>query len=248
MPRQWLRDARKAIGLAPSPDVAYLAKMISDLRARVEEHTGGPIDSASLTTMHLPALYFEDLNDAFEYVGLKFLPYSELSSHTLYETMAAYAGYGNGLCSNYTDQKACHREQRSMPDDVVMPILYTRNVLTVSLSIMVSAYYLYEPGHRFLVDFSLGYDARPLRKVNEETYWDAVGMKLQQILIENPYYDRPTKVLLMGDGIGDETFQRVLRKALSHQMADLPEIFSKDSEGVAAKGAAEFAKRGIFSV
>ena len=85
-----------------------------------------------------------------------------------------------------------------MPSDVVMVVLYTRIVLTVSLSITKSAYYLYEPVNRHLLDFSLGYDARSL-KVAETDYWDAVGSRLEQILIENPYHQRPAKVMLMGD-------------------------------------------------
>ena len=129
-----------------------------------------------------------------------------------------------------------------MPDDVVMAVLYTRNALTLSLSIMASAYYLWEPPYRHLLDFSLGYDPQPLN-VADDSYWDAVGLKLQQILIENPYYKRPAKVLLMGDCVQDKTFQRILKKALNQQMEELPEILGRDSEGVASKGAAEFAKK-----
>ena len=160
----------------------------------------------------------------------------------MYETSAAYAGYDYGLCSDYTNRIACLQEQRDMPSDVVMAILYTRSVLTVSLSIAKSAYYLYEPVNRRLLDFSLGHDAQSLR-VADTDYWDAVGSRLEQILTQNPNYERPTKVLLMGDCVRDEDFQRSLKKALSNQMTKLPEILVKDAEGVAAKGAAELAKR-----
>ncbi len=129
-----------------------------------------------------------------------------------------------------------------MPSDVVMAVLYTRTALTVSLSVMKSAYYLYEPLDRHLLDFSLGYNARSL-SADEEDYWDAVGSKLEQILINNPYYKRPAKVLLMGDCVRDENFQRTLKKAMGNHMAQLPEILIEDSEEVAAKGAAECAKR-----
>ena len=238
MPRQWRRKARKALGLPASQDVGFLAKMLSDLRTRVEEQTGTPIESAGVASLNLAALYREDLQDAFDHVGLHYLAFP-VRYDVLYETNAAYAGYGYGLCSNYTDRNACKGEQSDMPSDVVMAILYTRSALTVSLSITKSAYYLYEPLNRHLVDFSLGYDAQ--RDGND--YWDAVGSKLEQILIENPFFKRPAKVLLMGDCIHDDTFQRVLKTTLSSQMAQLPEILSMDSEGVAAKGAAEFAKR-----
>ena len=241
MPRQLLRKARKAIGLSASRDVGFLARMLSDLCNRVEEEMGEPVESAGVATLNLVALYPEDLQDAFEYVGLRYLTFP-VRYGVLYETSAAYAGYKFGLCSDYTNRSACKNEQVNMPFEVVMAVLYTRTALTVSLSIMASAYYMWEPPYRHLLDFSLGYDARPIN-VADDSYWDAVGLKLQQILIENPYYKRPAKVLLMGDCVRDETFQRILRKALNQQMGELPQILDTGSEGVAAKGAAEFAKR-----
>lgn len=191
--------------------------------------------------MNLVALYQEDLDDAFEYAGMRYLPFP-VRYNILYQTNAAYAGYGYGLCSDYVDREACKREQVDMPNDVVMAVLYTRSVLTVSLSIVKSAYYLWESDTRHLEDFSLGYNARS-RGASDEEYWDAVGLRLQAIMALNPNYQRPAKVLLMGDCVHDETFQNVLQKALENQMRDLPKVLSKDSEGVAAKGAAEFAKR-----
>lgn len=215
--------------------------MLSDLRTLVEEQTGKPIESAGMATLNLVALYPEDLQDAFEHVGLRYLTFP-VRYDVLYETSAAYAGYDYGLCSDYIDRNGCKQEQDDMPSEVVMAVLYTHTVLTVSLSITKSAYYLYEPLHRHLLDFSLGYDAQSLPMADED-YWNAVESKLEQILIENPYYKRPAKVLLMGDCVRDKTFQHILKKVLSNQMAKMPEILSKDSEGVAAKGAAEFAKR-----
>lgn len=241
MARQLRRKARKTIGLPASQDVGHLAKMLSDLRTLVEEQIGKPIESAGAATLNLVALYPEDLQDAFEYVGLRYLTFP-VRYDVLYQTGAAYAGYGFGLCSDYTDRNACKQEQVDMPSDVVMAVLYTRTALTVSLSVMKSAYYLYEPLDRHLLDFSLGYDARCL-SADEEDYWDAVESKLEQILAKNPYYKRPAKVLLMGDYVRDEHFQRTLKKAIGNQMAQLPEILIEGSEGVAAKGAAEFAKR-----
>ena len=161
MLRQSLRKARETIGLPASPDVGHLAKMLADLRTLVEEQIGEPIESAGAATLNLVALYPEDLQDAFEYVGLRYLTFPTRYD-ILYATGAAYTRYGYGLCSNYTDRIACRQEQVDMPFDVVMAALYTRTALTVSLSVMKSAYYLFEPVYRHLTDFSLGYDARSL--------------------------------------------------------------------------------------
>ena len=244
MSRQLRRRARKAIGLPASQEVGHLAKMLSDLRTLVEEQTGKAIKSAGAATLNLVALRPEDLQDAFEYVGLRYLAFP-VRYDVLYETSAAYAGYGYGLCSDHTDRNACKQEQVDVPSDVVMAVLYTRTVLTASLSVLKSAYYLYEPLDRHLLNFSLVFDAQSF-DAGEKEYWDAVGSKLERILIKHPYSKRPAKVLLMGDCVQDETFQPTLKEALSNQMAQLPEILIEDSAAVAAKGAAEFAKRILY--
>lgn len=95
-----------AIGLPASEDVGYLADVLSDLRAQVEKYRGAPIEYAGVTTLYLIALYQEDLEDAFEHMGLGFLSFP-VRYDVLYETSAAYAGYSYGLCFDYTDRAVC---------------------------------------------------------------------------------------------------------------------------------------------
>ena len=76
----------------------------------------------------------------------------------LYETSAAYVGYGDRLCDDYVDKEGCKKEQDNMDSEVVMIILFTRTVLTVTLNVMKSAFYLYEPDFRHYLNFDLGYD------------------------------------------------------------------------------------------
>lgn len=245
MPRQYLRKARKAVGLPASQDVGHLAKMLSGLRTVVEERVG-PIMTAAVTTMHLPALYDEDLHDAFEYVGLEYItfPVGDVGHNILYETSAAFAGYGYGLCSDYeADPEACKNEQWNMTDRAVMAVVYTDTALSVSLSVIRSAYALWEPPYRYLSDFDIGYQAS-LSSTAE--YWATLGVKLGEILIENPNYERPSMVMLMGDRIEEYKFREVLNKVLSEQTQEWPEVLSKSGREVAAKGAAELAKREIF--
>ena len=243
-PRQYLRKARKAIGLPASTDVGHLATLLSALRAAVEERVG-PITSAGVTTMNLVALYDEDLHDAFEYVGLEYItfPVGYVGHNILYETSATYAGYGYGLCADYkTELEACKQEQYNMTVETVMAVLYTDTVLSVSLSVIRSAYALWEPEYRYLADFDLGYNAY-VRMENPEEYWSEVWLRLQQILIEFPGYDRPKKVLLMGNRTDDREFREVLAKALLEHMEELPEILSEGAVEVPARGVAEMAKR-----
>lgn len=101
------------MGLPASKDVGYLANVLSDLRAQVEKYLGAPIESAGITMPHLIALYQEDLQDAFDYVGLRYL-FFPIRYDVLYETSAAYAGYGYGLCSDYIDRAVCKQQQHDM--------------------------------------------------------------------------------------------------------------------------------------
>ena len=240
-PREALRSARKAIGLPASKDVGYLANVLSALKVRVDKYLGTPAESAGVTIPHLVALYQEDLQDAFEYAGLHYLAFP-VGYDVLYETSAAYAGYGYGLCPEYTDRAACKKEQQDMDSEVVMAVLYTSSALTVSFSVVKSAYYLYEPDHRYLTNFTLGFNARS-EWATKEQYWKDVALNLGTLMEQNPYYKRPAKVLLMGDQVHDETFTQVLEAVLRRQTTDMPEILSQDSKSVAAKGAAELAKR-----
>ncbi len=251
MPRQYLRKARKAVGLPASSDVGFLAKMLSDLRASVGERVG-PITSAGVTSLHLVALYDEDLHDAFEYIGLEYLtfPVGWPGHRILYETSAAYAGYGFRLYADYTHPKACEEELNAMPHSAVMAVPFVPNVLTVSLSVLKSVYGLWEPNYRYLIDFELGYGGEDAADAVDDGggYWENVKMRLEQIMALNPFYDRPAKVVLMGDCVGSEMFQQTLLTALGEQMEELPEILSIGSEVVAARGVAEMAKRTLFKL
>ncbi|KAL8662334.1 MAG: hypothetical protein Q9202_004792 [Teloschistes flavicans] len=97
------------IGLPASEDVGYLAEVHSDLRAQVEKYRGAPIEYAGFTTPHLIALYQEDLQDALDYVGLRYLSFP-VRYDELYETSAAYADYGYGLYLDYTDRAICKQQ------------------------------------------------------------------------------------------------------------------------------------------
>ena len=234
-----LRKARKVLGLPASAEVGFFVQVLSELRTRVEEYLGQPIKSAAVAVFDLVALYQEDLQDVFEYVGLRYVPLP-VRYDILYETSAAYAGYGYGLCSDYIDGPACKKEQQDMPFDIVMLVSCTRTALMVTLFITQSAYYLYEPVHRHLANFSFGYDAQWQWGA---IYWDEVASNLERIMVENPYYPRPGKVLLIGDLVKDETFIKTLEGVLSRQMKNVPEVIGQDPIFAAAKGAAELAKR-----
>lgn len=59
----------------------------------------------------------------------------------------------------------------------------------------------------------------------------------------DPSYDRPVKVLLVGDLINNEDYRGTLPTVLDHQMDNMSEVISTGSRADAAKGAAKLAKR-----
>ena len=104
IPRQRLRRERKAQGLPASEDVGTLSVMLQALRDAAESYLGHEISSALAATPNLVALYQEDVDDAFEYVGLKSLDDPNPLFRMFHETAAAAASYGIGLCHDYTDR------------------------------------------------------------------------------------------------------------------------------------------------
>lgn len=233
--------ARKNAGLPASGDVAVLSTMLASLREAAESHLGHCIYSAAVTMPHLKALYLEDIHDAFEYLGLRKLD-MPVRYGCLHETSTACAGYGFGLCSRYTDLASCKVEQQAMPDDVIMAILYTASALTVTLSVMKSAYYLWEPPYGHIEDFTLGSDSK-YDTPDEAYYWERVRDRLREIMALYQYYERPSKVLVLGESAHEKKFQRSLNEALKTVMPALPDMYQADAEHAAALGAAEMAKR-----
>lgn len=101
----------------------FRRKMLADLRSVVEEQIREPIDSAGVATLNLVALYPEDLQNPFEYLGLRY-PTFLVRYDVLYEISAAYTGYRYGPCSDYSGRNACKQKQNDMPSDVVMAVLF----------------------------------------------------------------------------------------------------------------------------
>ena len=112
-----VRTSRKAAGHPASSNVGELAELIQALRSVVEMRLGGrKISGAVAMIPHLTAMYMEDLEDAFEYVGLIYVSHYPIWYSGIFpESGAVYVGNGFGLCSNYTDQAFCEEEQYNPP-------------------------------------------------------------------------------------------------------------------------------------
>ncbi|KAH0536745.1 hypothetical protein FGG08_006417 [Glutinoglossum americanum] len=244
-PRRAKRQLRKSIGLPATGDVGALSTLIRDLRLKAESDLGIHISSAVIAVSHLVALYQDDVQDAFEYVGIEYVEPKNYFRPLFWETAAVYAGYGFGLCEHYDDPKACAAEEGKMQQESILAVHYSRKALTTSLAVMKTAVALWEPDYRHMEDFTLGYNAIGGGE-SEEKYWDAVRDYLQALMVRYQHYERPSKIILTGDMALDETFTRILKEAMVNVMGKVPPIFSNDPEFVATKGAAEFRRRKDF--
>jgi hypothetical protein len=238
---------RKDLGLPASNDVAALVTVVQDLREKTEEFLGHSISAVSAAVPHMVAIYEEDIVDAFEYVGLEFIDVYGWGCSMLYETTAVYAGYNFGLCSDYTDPVRCREEWKEYPGETVLNILYTKDALTVAMPVMTGII-LFEPRYRYLCDFALGNDARSSYPGGEDIYWQKVRNAIQYHMVQNPYYPKPSKILLFGESIHDEKFNQVLEESLDELMDERPKFYNDDSDFVVAKGAAELSKRQLWNI
>ena len=255
-PRQEKRRLCKEAGLPASSDVGVLAAFIQTLRSRVETHLGGrPISGAAVSVPHFWALYAEDLEDVFEYLGLIYLQhYPYWHGGIFYEAGAAYASNGFGLCSNYTDVKACTAERRhpshQRQRENVLTVGYTSGMLTSTWSHQ-GMWFAQPPAENILytvADFSLGHDNKPDSGGSREADYSAFvrDALLTPLLEANRYMRLVThKVVLHGDCADDKRFQTVVEEALAVAARNLndSDVFAEDVTYATAKGAAEMAKR-----
>jgi len=240
--RRLQRKARKDAGLPASEDVGVLSRTIARLRDKIESETGTRITSAMLSVPHLVALYQDDVQDAFEHVGLTYLEPERYYKPLLWEAAAAYAGYGLGLCKHPEDAEACAREEEDMAAEAVFVVHYSQTALFTSLVVMQTATGLWEPEARDRESFSLGLDGKTTFASDAE-YWSAVKTFLQATMTANPYWQRPQKIILVGDRVQDDKFQEVLKEAMEEIMRRIPPIFEEHADTVASQGAAIFLSR-----
>ncbi|EON63514.1 hypothetical protein W97_02742 [Coniosporium apollinis CBS 100218] len=226
-------------------DARALGDMIKDLRAEAEDFLEYPLSSVVGTIVNLEGLNGNTLDAAFEHAGLGVIQL-RFFNYPAYETMTAYAGNGLGICSDYKNRTACKIERMAMQDIYVLSVLYTKTALTVALTLMASANDLYEHPPLKVEDFTLGHDARH-QNPNEKYYWEAVKDAVRRAVVWDVGPMRqPAKLLLFGESSGDAKFRAVLNETCQELLEELPQWYDNEPVFVAARGAAELAKRKPF--
>lgn len=242
IPRVLARRAKKKAGLPASPDVGALATVIKELRSQIESELKITISDATLTTTHLEALYQDDVEDICENAGFKYIIPKSLFKPILWETSSAYAGYSFGLCEHWQNDTTCQSEGQAFPMREILAVHYSRTALTSTHASIRTAIATIEPWGFRVENFKLGSDAKSTFE-NDEDYWRKVKEVLLQVMVKFPAMEKPERIILTGDMVDDE-FIHHLEEAMNDHLGRVPPIFSDNALVVAAKGAAEFRRRG----
>jgi hypothetical protein len=243
MPRQSARVALKTLGLPASVEVGVLAQTIGHLRSQLESDFSISIFEAVFTSSHLLALYQDDLEDIAVNVVIKYITPWYQSQPIFWETGAAYAGHGFGMCKHWRDEDRCEDEEMKLPDTTVLSVHYNQNALTVSLARIQTVFSTWEPNYRRVENFTLGSNAISGYSSLKE-YWADVRGTLLEVMEGNPLFLKPQMIIVTGN-ITDGYFIDFLKGAISDYLGKLPDIISTDAKVVAAIGAAEIMRRDL---
>jgi hypothetical protein len=118
---EFLRLYNKKLGRPSTPTVGVLARLIIDLKEKVQESLpDNALNRVVVTSPLLPALTALDINDALEYAGLATWFINRATwPRLLSESQAHFAGQGMGLCKAYDDFFQCWDEEYEMPKEDV---------------------------------------------------------------------------------------------------------------------------------
>jgi hypothetical protein len=246
--RRLMRNIRKKLGLPASADVGTIAQVMRNLKSTMEPKLGFQVVDAAISVPHLAALYQDDVEDACEYIGIDYVKIPNFFRPLLWETAVAYAGYGFGLCANYTDTEACLAEEPDMAEHNVFAIHYSRNALTTALSPMTTPYGLWEPSYRHTENFTLGHDAL-LGYADKSDYWREVQRELREVIEGHGFdFDEPDMIIMMGEKANDEAFLAALEDVFPTVYDGRSRLYMNDSLFAAAKGTAELRMRARYYV
>lgn len=254
------RYLNKLLGRPATPETAILAAIVSALYNETQTWLGGeqPIAAAVLSSPDRIRLTDEEIKDIFDYLKLKNLMAEPDSLEDLYTTSAAYAGYGRGLCTTYTDAYACEREESRFPLQRILHVDFNRESLSGTIKSQQNA----RDGSvdAAFVDLDLGHAREEVRlaiapESDGELYWAAVSARIRELVVS--FKPRITELLLTGTSATDARFKVALRDALHDIVAeDVLAVFDGYGDNAingdewkamfdfaTARGAAEVAKR-----
>ncbi|KAH8881810.1 hypothetical protein GQ53DRAFT_466695 [Thozetella sp. PMI_491] len=202
------RLLNKLVWRPATPETKVLADLVSQLRREAETRLGGRIKSAGLSTPEAVRITRHEIRDIFDYLGIEDLVREKwpLGQAQLFSVAGSMAGYGLGLCENYTNAYSCGEEEYHMPGANTIKLDLSSHVLAGALalerSVRARAY-----RHSF-IDFELGLNFLPIS--NEDEYWDRIANCIREFIGSS----RVERILLGGKYASEPRFIDAVRSAL----------------------------------
>ena len=184
------------------------------------------------------ALYAEDVQDAFEYIG-----WIALSGHNVYGVPralpAAYAGYGFGLCQSLEDFGACVEEEGSMKRRGVMIVDAGMGVLATDARGMDTPMYVFNDEYATL-DWDAGDNEEGIvldvRRAVESLVTRATGREPGEGFVD--------EIFMVGEEATRlKSLEDIVRSEVRRVQDKEARIWSDDPSWVVTRGAAELARR-----
>lgn len=237
--KKFERHANLLLGRPSTPNAATLSSMLTSLRSETESRLSVPITTVGIALPNAALESLEEVNDALSYSSLNKLGEWQIPDR---ELNSAYAAFGYGLCSSYTDPYKCEEEEEVFGlGERILHLDYTNKTLAANTGRISSARETYT--ETTFADWKLGRDEASQWE-KESDYWDAVKSRIRDLAATSklPY----TQLLLTGERAADENFLDVLKDAFrGSNLVYQVEARRKEMDltFVVARGAAELQRR-----
>ncbi|KAL9043537.1 MAG: hypothetical protein Q9214_003281 [Letrouitia sp. 1 TL-2023] len=228
---------RKRLGWPASADVDIIAEVLQSCVDVVKAY-GVETKAAVAVMPNAMALFAEDVQDAFEYIG-----WQALSGHNVYGVPralpAAYAGYGFGLCQKPEDFKACVEEEGRMKRRGVMIVDEGMGVLATDARGMDTPMYVFNDEYAILDWYTGDNEERIVRDVRR-----AVESLVIRSIGKEPGEGFVDEIFMVGEESKRlKSLEDIVRKEVDRVQDKEARIWVDDPGWVVARGAAELVKR-----
>lgn len=213
--------------------------MLHNLRNITETHLQHRIYQALATHPNLPEISEDLLRQSFQHAGLL-----NLQSYKYFggvsEISTAYAEFGRGLCENWTDIRMCEGEDMDITKEQLMAISFMNSSLIVSNALMLDAHTWWMEQSDIHWDLGLH---KLKRNPANASFWPALR---EAIVAQSRATPIPDLVILLAEHAFNKQFIYEVKEALREMgVLDPGSLLARsyDPVFIAARGAAEFAKR-----
>ena len=241
------REGRKKLGLPITQESATLSKFVKRVRDALEEQLGMPISTIAPVAPQLVGWVSEDFQDALDLAGLDSVRRGDHFPNdkpTYWDTNAAFAGLGYGLCESWTNLADCSTEEHQMPYEHVLFLDFDQ--LSFSATVQYLQHVNQEWTYSNSIDMKLGWWSLPAFEVSRARYWAQIHEVILEVAgaLQRP----PNKIVVLGDHGTNAEFLDVVKAALWDVLeVDVSLMLSankaKNTGMLAARGAAELARR-----